>query len=108
AEAPARAIQHRDLVAVHRLPRDGGTGTDAARPQSAGDARDAIGKGSAGDPGQDDVERRAIPWAAATAVMVRPRGFERRGEHVCPVRLDATSSRRWRASLPSARCADEV
>ena len=44
AEAPARAVQHRDLVAVRRLPRDRVAGLDAARAQPAGDARDPVGE----------------------------------------------------------------
>ena len=40
AQPPARAVQHRDLVAIGRLPRDGIARGDAALAQTAGDARD--------------------------------------------------------------------
>jgi hypothetical protein len=56
AETPARAVENGDLVAVGRLPGDGGAGTDAVRLQAAGDARDRLGERRGGDSGEEDVE----------------------------------------------------
>ena len=101
AESPARAVQHRDLVAVRRLPRDRVARRARPRPQPAGDARDRVVRARAARRGQQLVERRPVPRAArrrySSASGVRKVGVEHTAQR------GGASSRRWPASRRAAR-----
>src|SRR5436190_2105733 len=58
ADPPARAVEDRDFVAVGRLPRDRGARFYAPRPQSARDARHAVGEPGRRHAREQLVERR--------------------------------------------------
>ncbi len=106
AEPPARAVQHRDLVAVRRLPRDRVARPDAPRPQPARDARDPLGerRGAATRVSSASSDGRSHGPPGRRYCVARA-GGERRRDHVPrPASSSAaTSSRRWPASRPSAR-----